>query len=918
MTSNISSLTNTDLTFVWSINCLTGKYNYGSEVFSEKFHRYTYNGQNSGALAINAASEVSYSFVNDTYVWGAYDNMWPEFLPDYGSTPAERGLLPAYAQAAGKYFLQQSSWPYNTDNKEVTYNLFHHHGDAFNVVYSEVPMMLTVAHDPILYAGVTSFDIIANEGAFIALTVNGVIIGTGEATGGPLSIEIPGQVPPDYMVVTITKQNYYRYTATVEVIPPTGPYVVKDSYTINDASGNNNGLMDYGESNLLSLTVENVGVEVAENVVITLTTTDEYITITDGEEIYGNIAAGSLATVVDGFAYDVANDIPDGHNAVLEVSATDGTLVWVSSISIPGHAPVLEFVNFSLDDSSGNNNGKIDPGETVNVTVEIENSGSSDAFNINGELSAIDPFLTVVSGNAGFGDLAYGETVSAFFTVEADEQTPAGHLVTLQFDMEGDLGITGSGSFEVVIGQIPILILDLDGNSNSAPHMEQAIADMEVAYETLSSFPPDLNLYATVFVCLGIYSDNHVLSSGEGQQLADYLNAGGNLYMEGGDTWYYDNATAVHAMFNINGTDDGSSDMSTVAGQTGTFTEGMSFNYSGDNSWMDHIEPISPAVKIFQNQSPSYGTGVAYDAGTYRTIGASHEFGGLNDGTSPSTKEELMAAYLDFLGISVSMQALFGSNSTAACAPGIIEFFDQSSGNVISWEWTFEGGSPASSSFQNPTVAYFTAGSYDVTLEVSDGNETATLMLEDYITVSDVPAQAATPEGEDEICTNTIVSTDYSTTGAADAQSYLWEISPADAGAIDGSGMDATVTWTTNWEGTAYIKVKGVNDCGEGEFSEEFEVLCWICTGVADLTKESGVAIFPNPSNGSFTVQFNDNFGETNVLVVNLLNEIVYENRTETGFGKSLFIDLGEYAEGIYFVKMKNEQADVVRKIIVR
>jgi len=33
--------------FRFSINCLTGKYNYGSESFAEKFHRYTYNGQNS-------------------------------------------------------------------------------------------------------------------------------------------------------------------------------------------------------------------------------------------------------------------------------------------------------------------------------------------------------------------------------------------------------------------------------------------------------------------------------------------------------------------------------------------------------------------------------------------------------------------------------------------------------------------------------------------------------------------------------------------------------------------------------------------------------------------------------------------------------------------------------------------------------
>ncbi len=917
--SNINSLTNTDLIFVWSINCLTGKYNYGSEVFAEKFHRYTYNGQNSGALAINAASEVSYSFVNDTYVWGAYDNMWPDFMPTYGSAVEERGLLPAFAMAAGKYFLQASNWPYNTNNKEVTYNLFHHHGDAFNVVYSEVPQNLSVTHNPILYAGVTSFDVNANAGAFIALTVNGEIIGTAEATGAPVSIEIPGQVPPNQMVVTITKQNYYRYSATVDVIPPSGPYVVQQEYTINDnTGGNGNGMMDYGESNMLSLTVENVGVEQADNVVVTLSTTDEYVTITDGEETYGNIAAGGTMSVDDGFAFDIANDIPDGHLVSFEVSATDGTETWISYTSIQGHAPVLEYVDFEIDDASGNNNGKIDPGETVDITVSIENTGSSEAYNIAGEISAVDPYLSVTSGTNDFGDLAGGSAASAVFSVTADEATPAGHMVTIDFMMEADLDITGAGEFDVVIGQIPVMILNLDGNNNSAPGMETALADMDVAYEVLTSFPPDLNLYSTIFVNLGIYSDNHVLSGTEGQALADYLDAGGNLYMEGGDTWYYDDATAVHAMFNISGIADGSSDMSTVQGQAGTFTEGMSFAYNGDNSWMDRIEPIGSAEMILENASPSYGTGVAYDEGSYRTIGTSHEFGGLTDGTSPSTKAELMEAYLNFFGMNMTLQAMFSSDVNEVCAGGIVEYYDESSNSATSWNWTFEGGSPATSSAQNPQVMYADPGTYDVTLEVSDGTETVSITMEDYMTVMDVPAQAATPEGEAEICTNTVLTSEYTTSGATDADTYMWEITPAEAGTISGDEMTATVEWTENWEGTAYITVTGVNDCGEGEVSGQFEVFCSICTGIDELAGIEGVRIYPNPSSGKFTVRFAENIGITEVQVVNLLSDVVYSAKTETSGGNALEIDLSDFADGVYFVKLKNNQTESIQKIVIR
>jgi len=817
--SNINSLNNTNLTFIWSINCLTGKYNMSGECFAEKFHRYKHNGENSGCNGIVAASEVSYSFVNDTYVWGCYDNMWPDFLPDYGTTPDTRGVYPAFANAAGKYFLQQSSWPYNTDNKEVTYNLFHLHGDAFMTVYSEVPQDLTVSHNPILYAGVTTFEVSANEGALIALTVNGEIIGTATGTGSPVSITIPGQVPPDQMLVTITLQNYYRYESSVDVIPPTGPYIVKDDYSINDvAGGNGNGLMDYGESNLLSLTVKNVGVQQADNVTVTLSTDDDYVTVTDATEDYGNIAAGATSVITDGFAYDVANDIPDGHSVSFMVSATDGTDVWESYISIQAHAPVLEYVDFTI---SGD--GKIDPGETVDITVNVENSGSSDVFNLVGELMTSDPYLTINTSSATYGDLSAGGNASGTFNVTASAATPAGHMVDLTFVGTADLGISGLGAFSVVIGQIPVLLLDLDGNNNSASEMDAALSSLGVSHESVTSFPDDLNLYSTIFVCLGIYSDNHVLTSGEGQELADFLNAGGSVYMEGGDTWYFDASTAVHSMFNIEPQSDGSGDLSTVLGQSGTFTEGMSFDYTGDNSWIDHIDAISPAFVVLENNNPSYGTAVAYDEGSYKTIGASHEFGGLADGSSPSTKEELMAKYLDFFGVGASMQALFTADATEICVENTVTFSDASSGQPTSWEWTFEGGQPATSTVQNPTVMYYNVGTYDVKLIVSDGEDSDTLTIENFITVSDVPGVAAMPAGPTEFCMDPLNSS-YNTTGVTGATEYEWKLEPDNAGFITGVGTTATVDWDETFTGDASISVAGVNYCGTGDFSNVLTV----------------------------------------------------------------------------------------------
>jgi len=474
----------------------------------------------------------------------------------------------------------------------------------------------------------------------------------------------------------------------------------------------------------------------------------------------------------------------------------------------------------------------------------------------------------------------------------------------------------------VVIGQIPVLIIDLDGNSNSAPEMEAALQNMDIAYENLSSFPPDLNLYATIFVNLGIYSDNHVLSGGEGTSLTDYLNNGGSLYMEGGDTWYYDNQTSVHSMFGINGVSDGSGDLNTVVGQSGTMTEDMSFSYGGDNNWIDQLEASGDGEVIFKNQSPSYGTGVVNDAGSYKTIGASHEFGGLDDGTSPSTKAELMMVYLDFFGTSGGqiLQAIFSASLTEVCAGESIGFIDNSTGSAISWSWTFEGGSPATSTFQNPTVMYNEAGVYDVTLEISDGVDNSTITLEDYITISVAPDQAATPEGEDVIATNYLTGpVDYTSAGSGNADSYEWEILPSGAGTVTGDGLTGSVTFTENWVGTAMLKVKGINDlCGDGEFSDDFEIVCDIAFEINESILSNSLNIFPNPTNGKFTVQFNTNIGTTQIEVVNLLNEVVYSGSMDVKSNTAVNIDLSENADGLYFVRLRAQNTESIKKIVVR
>lgn len=72
-------------------------------------------------------------------------------------------------------------------------------------------------------------------------------------------------------------------------------------------------------------------------------------------------------------------------------------------------------------------------------------------------------------------------------------------------------------------------------------------------------------------------------------------------------------------------------------------------------------------------------------------------------------------------------------------APLTVTFEDLSQYDPTSWTWTFEGGTPATSDEENPTVVYETPGSYDVTLTVSNAYGTSTVTKKDYIVVGDDP-----------------------------------------------------------------------------------------------------------------------------------------------------------------------------------
>lgn len=231
---NLNGLHNEYLTFVLSINCLTGRFDWDHWCFAEKFHR-----MDNGAVGVIASSGISWSPFCEVFTLGFADGLWPGFDPTYsapGYDNRDPALLPGFAQAYAKYYLGASSWTDDyqspSEYKRLTYLAFHMHGDPFQSLYSEVPQELAVEHDGWMYPTAEEFVVSAEEGSIIALTQNYRILGVADGTGSPVAIPIAGSVTSARMRVTVTKPNHIRYSEDVVI----RTYDVSDYYSSIEVS----------------------------------------------------------------------------------------------------------------------------------------------------------------------------------------------------------------------------------------------------------------------------------------------------------------------------------------------------------------------------------------------------------------------------------------------------------------------------------------------------------------------------------------------------------------------------------------------------------------------------------------------------------------------------------------------------------
>ncbi len=167
--------------------------------------------------------------------------------------------------------------------------------------------------------------------------------------------------------------------------------------------------------------------------------------------------------------------------------------------------------------------------------------------------------------------------------------------------------------------------------------------------------------------------------------------------------------------------------------------------------------------------------------------------------------------------------AAFSGTPTSGTAPLSVTFTDQSSNSPTTWAWDF--GDSQTAATQNPVHVYNTAGTYTVTLIVSNTAGTDTATQTNYITVTGAAtpptaAFTATPQGGYVPLSHRlqVIFTDQST-GTPAVSGWLWNFGDGDTSVV----QNPAHVYTT--AGTFIVSLIASNGTGTGTSDTAWDTL---------------------------------------------------------------------------------------------
>ncbi len=323
--------------------------------------------------------------------------------------------------------------------------------------------------------------------------------------------------------------------------------------------------------------------------------------------------------------------------------------------------PSVAYARHSVDDGAGNGDGRPDPGETVDMTISLENTGV-DVFGLTATLSTTDPDIQVTAATSLYGDMMHGATggnASAPFSFDI-RPGAATHVTVFTLTLHDENGYDDTDTLFLTIGTPAVLLVDDDGGADWEDSYLRPAAAKAIPFQSWDisreGSPGDTLDFFNVVIWFTASERENTLTPDDQTALASYLDAGGTLFVTGQDIGHdlaeMGNgpeffADYLHAQL--------AADLSPdyfIQGVNGDPISGQInlIQLSGAQESPDVIAPLSGASVTLQYSPSGSAAGVRF-GGDYRVVYFSLGFEGLEKlvGTSEQMRADLMGSIVAWL-----------------------------------------------------------------------------------------------------------------------------------------------------------------------------------------------------------------------------------------------------------------------------
>jgi len=400
----------------------------------------------------------------------------------------------------------------------------------------------------------------------------------------------------------------------------------------------------------LDLNLVNHGAETIQNLVVKLQCDHPQLEILGSQYLVYQIAPGESIDISSAFTCSASKEMPDGQQMILTLEATASQLSYQRDCKLTSMAPFLGLSQYIIL----NGLQLLEPGNTEDLMINLVNQGSRESVNTLAVLTSGHEGITVNTESINLGTIGAWNSKDIIFSVTAGYEISFGSEVDFTLSLTDEFGNVTEMNFSMRVGQTPAYVIDLDLSTGSGVHIFEHLQNMGVESNYSPSFPNSISNYQSVFLCVGKMFTSHTLSWQQGQMLLNYLDDGGNLYMEGRMVWEQDPHLPILDRFGF-ATVESPGGYDILDGVDSTFARGLAYENTAQNSLcLYYLEPSPSAFTIFTGREYPNSAAVAYDEGSYKTIGSIFELGGLISSDTCHI-ETFMQEVLDFFEIKQSL-----------------------------------------------------------------------------------------------------------------------------------------------------------------------------------------------------------------------------------------------------------------------